>query len=78
MEQNRPVMPPQTHRHATILERDGTKMAMPTDYWIAAIFDVLHPDQQEQIMERVKALYEESQNKPRIAVPSLVPPNGIH
>jgi hypothetical protein len=65
-------MPPETRptqRLTAIRFDSGQVVVAPTDQWIACIFDVLHPEQQAVIVERIRAMAEAQANRPLIEMP---------
>lgn len=75
-----PVTPPPimhdakpTLRMTCISFASGLQVIAPTDQWIACIFDVLHPSQQEAIIERISTMAKaQSEDRPMIEVPGFV------
>lgn len=79
-----PVVPPpimQDHPKATVRLtaihfQSGMTVVAPTDQWIACIFDVLHPSQQEAIIERIQDMAKSQQDRPLIEMPIFQPSPG--
>jgi hypothetical protein len=50
----------------------GLTVAAPTDQWIAFLFDVLHPEQQAAIIQRIKDMAEAQQrDRPLVEIPGF-------
>lgn len=71
-------MAEQHHAHVTRINFDnGTFLQAPTDQWIALLFDVLHPTQQEAIFEKINALAQSQKDKPLVEIPGFAPPADV-
>lgn len=56
---------------------NGITFVAPTDQWLACIFDVLHPTQQEAILERIQAMAQaQAEDKPLVTIPGFAPQRG--
>ena len=66
----------ETHGHITRLQfPNGSFIQAPTDQWVAFLFDVLHPTQQEAIVAKIQALQAIQQDRPLIEIPGFVAPS---
>jgi len=61
----------ESQRLTAIQFANGMTVVAPTDQWIAFLFDVLHPSQQEAIIERIQAMAAtQEQDRPLVEIPS--------
>ena len=66
-----PVAPPSA-RMTQIRFAGGLVVTAPTDQWIAFLFDVLHPTQQDAIIQRIKDMAEAQQrDRPLVEIPGF-------
>ena len=63
----------QQHGHNTQINfAGGLVVAAPTDQWIACILDVLHPEQVNSIIQRIKDMAEAQQkDRPLVEIPGF-------
>lgn len=62
----------QTSQRLTVVRfPGGLTVVAPTDQWIACLFDVLHPSQQEAIIQRIKGLADAQRDRPMVEIPGF-------
>lgn len=66
------------HQHVSRVYFDnGNFLQAPTDQWIALIFSVLHPTQQEAIQAKIQEMQDAHTSKPLVEIPGFAPPTGV-
>ena len=69
----------QSQRITAIQFANGMTVVAPTDQWIALLFDVLHPSQQEAIVERIQSMADaQAEDKSLIEIPGFFDKPGEH
>ena len=54
---------------------NGLQVVAPTSQWIACIFDTLHPEQQQAVIESISALAQAQQDRPLVTIPGQEVPH---
>jgi len=62
----------QSVRMTQIRFAGGLIITAPTDQWIACLFDVLHPTQQDAIIKRIEEIARVQHDRPLVEIPGFV------